>query len=239
MIPKSHPRYLSLMTRNKIVDGVDKGVTSIHGLIAHGRGEAFDYLIGEKTNSFAKKSIDAAAAMLLLAKLPVLSINGNVAALVPKEIAGLSKAVPAKVEVNIFHSSKAREVKIKKHLLKNGVKKVLMPKKKLIKGIDHNRSFCNPEGIYRSDVVFVPLEDGDRCKALRKMKKKVIVVDLNPLSRTAKTANITIVDNIIRTMPLLIKKVNEYKKLDKNKLKKIIKNYNNKKILSASLKAVR
>jgi len=45
MIPKSHPRYISLRTRNVLVEGVNKGITSIHGLIAHGRGEAFDYLI--------------------------------------------------------------------------------------------------------------------------------------------------------------------------------------------------
>ena len=29
------------------------------GLIAHGRGETFDYLLGEKTNGFAKKAIEA------------------------------------------------------------------------------------------------------------------------------------------------------------------------------------
>ena len=46
MIPKSHPRYTSLKIREKIVDGVKKGITSQHGLIAHGRGEAFDYIIG-------------------------------------------------------------------------------------------------------------------------------------------------------------------------------------------------
>ena len=191
-IPDSHPRAASLRTRNKIVDGVKKGITSTHGLIAQGRGEAFDYLIGEKTTNSAKKAICASAAMLLLAKHPVLSINGNVCVLTPKEIVSLSKAVPCIIEVNIFHSSKLREIKIQKYLLKHGAKEVLLPKKKLIKGIDHNRSFCNPDGIYRSDVVFVPLEDGDRCKALRNMKKKVITIDLNPLSRTAKTANITI-----------------------------------------------
>lgn len=211
-IPDSHPRAASLRTRNKIVDGVKKGITSIHGLIAQGRGEAFDYLIKEKTTSSAKKAIDAAAAMLLSAKHPVLSINGNVCALNPKEVVELSKIVPAIIEVNIFHSSKSREVKIRKYLIKHGAKEVLLPKKKLIKGIDHNRSFCNPEGIYKSDVVFVPLEDGDRCKALRKMKKKVITIDLNPLSRTAKTANITIVDNITRAMPLLIKRIKQLKK---------------------------
>jgi len=48
MIPRSHPRYKSLMTRELIVEGVKKGITSTQGLIAQGRGEAFDYLIGEK-----------------------------------------------------------------------------------------------------------------------------------------------------------------------------------------------
>jgi 4-phosphopantoate--beta-alanine ligase len=84
-IPKSHPRYASLMTREKIVSGVEKGITSMHGLIAQGRGEAWDYLIGEKTNGFSLAAIDAGTAMLLLAEHPVISINGNVAALVPKK----------------------------------------------------------------------------------------------------------------------------------------------------------
>ena len=45
------------MTRERIEEGVREGVTSLAGLIAHGRGEAFDYLLGEKTHSFSKKSI--------------------------------------------------------------------------------------------------------------------------------------------------------------------------------------
>ena len=40
--------------------------------------------------------------------------------------------------------------------------------------------------------------------ALRKAGKTVITFDLNPLSRTAHTANITIVDNVIRAIDLLI-----------------------------------
>ena len=82
-VPESHPRYLFLKMRDAIVKGVEQGITSIHGLIAHGRGEAFDYLIGEKTQSFARTAIRAAAAMLLLAEHPVISVNGNTAALVP------------------------------------------------------------------------------------------------------------------------------------------------------------
>ena len=37
-IPKSHPRYESLMRREKIVKGIESGITSMHGLIAQGRG---------------------------------------------------------------------------------------------------------------------------------------------------------------------------------------------------------
>ncbi|MBW2983833.1 phosphopantothenate/pantothenate synthetase [Candidatus Woesearchaeota archaeon] len=237
--PKSHPRYLSLIVRDKIVDGIRKGITSEHGLIAHGRGEALDYILGEKTHDFAKKAIETAAAMLLLAKKPIISVNGNAAALVPKELIKLGKLVNAKLEVNIFHTSKKREIKIQRHLLRNGAKQVLLPKKKLIPGIAHNRSRCNPEGIYKADVVFVPLEDGDRCQALRKMDKDVITVDLNPMSRTSKTASITIVDNIIRAMPLLIDKTYELRKEKKDQLEKVIKNYDNKKVLADALRAVK
>ncbi|MBW2981044.1 phosphopantothenate/pantothenate synthetase [Candidatus Woesearchaeota archaeon] len=237
--PKSHPRYLSLMIRDRIADGVKRGITSPHGLIAHGRGEALDYIIGERTHDFAKKAIEAGAAMLLLAKKAIISVNGNAAALVPGELIKLSKLVNGKLEINIFHTSKKREIKIQRHLLRNGAKEVLLPKKKLIPGIASNRSRCNPEGIYKADVVFVPLEDGDRCEALRRMDKKVITVDLNPMSRTSKTASITIVDNIIRAMPLLIDSVYKLRKLKNDQLEKIIKDYNNKKILVQALKAVK
>jgi len=67
-IPKSHPRYESLMIREKLVDGFRCGAVVPEGLIAQGRGEAFDYIIGERTTEFAKKAIEAAAAMLILAK---------------------------------------------------------------------------------------------------------------------------------------------------------------------------
>ncbi len=240
MILKSHPRYESLRTRDLIVDGVKKGITSTHGLIAHGRGEAFDYLIGEKTTNFAKEAIHAAAALLLLAKHPVISINGNTAALVPKELIKLSKIIPAKLEINIFHASKKRELKIKDYLIKKSAKEALLPQKDFtIKHLESNRKYVNKDGIYKADVIFVPLEDGNRTEALIKNRKKVITIDLNPLSRTAQKASITIVDNIIRTMPLLIIKTKQYKKFKKSELKKIVKNYNNKKILKESLRKIK
>ena len=210
-VPKTHPRYLSLTLRDKIVAGVEQGITSIHGLIAHGRGEAFDYLIGEATQPFAMEAIHAAAAMLRLAKHPVISVNGNVAALAPEALIELGQVLNAPLEVNIFHTETGREQKIREHLLKHGAPDVLMPTTETqLSFIDSNRKFVHPDGIFKADVVFVPLEDGDRCEALRKMGKAVVTVDLNPMSRTAQQASITIVDNVVRTLPLLCKEIREF-----------------------------
>jgi len=49
-------------------------------LLAHGRGEALDYLLGEETTPVARKAIRAATALLLTSERPVISVNGNAAA---------------------------------------------------------------------------------------------------------------------------------------------------------------
>ena len=78
------------------------------------------------------------------------------------------------------------------------------------------------------DVVFVPLEDGDRTKALKRMNKKVVTVDLNPLSRTALSSDVTIVDNIVRVIPQLIECVEYHKKhFSENDLKDLIESFDN------------
>ncbi len=204
-VPPTHPRYLSLLTRERIVAGVERGVTSLHGLIAHGRGEAFDYLLGERTHSFAHRAIAAAASALRHARHPVISVNGNACALAAADLVALAKATGAKLEVNIFHTSPAREQAIRSMLLEAGAEEVLMPSQThAIDHIDHNRKWVHPQGILIADVVCVPLEDGDRCGALVKNGKFVITIDLNPLSRTSRTAQITIVDNLTRCLPLLV-----------------------------------
>lgn len=239
-VPENHPRYASLKLRDTIVDGVESGVTSIHGLMAHGRGEAFDYLIGEKTHPFAMAAIHAGTATLLLAKHPVISVNGNVAALVPGEMVAFSNALKAPLEVNIFHASKDREQAIQRHLKKHGADNVLMPTTEVqLSFIDSNRKFVHPEGIYRADAVFVPLEDGDRCEALQKMGKTVVTVDLNPLSRTAKAAGVTIVDNVVRALPLLIQEVQRLKKASPLVLKEIVSQYSNDTSLQAAVQWIR
>jgi len=124
-IPKSHPRFVSLSIREKIVKGYNDGLVAKEGLLAHGRGEAFDYLVGEKTSKTAKVAIMAAAAKLLSAQNPVISVNGNVAALCPKEVVQLAKATKAKIEVNLFYYDEVRKKKIEKSLKKAGAKQVL------------------------------------------------------------------------------------------------------------------
>ncbi len=103
-IPKSHPRYLSLQIRENLVNGFDNNLVAKEGLLAHGRGEAFDYLIGEKTTKSAKNAIKTAAYMLNQAQNSVISVNGNFAALCPKEIVQLAKITNSKIEVNLFYS---------------------------------------------------------------------------------------------------------------------------------------
>ena len=238
-VPASHPRYASLRTRDAIVAGVEKGVTSIHGLIAHGRGEAFDYLLGERTHDFAREAIDAAAAMLVTAGRPVVSVNGNAAALVPGELVALAAALGAPIEVNIFHASKAREHAIREHLRAHGAPEVLMPTEHaVLDHIDSNRRFVNPDGIYAADVVFVPLEDGDRCQALVRSGKRVITIDLNPMSRTSRTATVTIIDNVTRAIPALLEQVAIWRD-NAGAAQALLRSYDNERALRAAEAAVR
>ena len=230
LIPKSHPRAKSLYIREKLVDGFDSGLVAKEGLMAHGRGETFDYLLGEKTSKYAQNAIHAAAYTLVSAAYPVISVNGNVAALCPKEIVKLAKVTGAKIEVNLFYSNEKRKKNIVNTLRKAGAKEVLGTNSKnsrRISGLDSARRIVDSDGIFKADVVVVPLEDGDRTIALKKAGKKVITFDLNPLSRTAKTADITIVDNVTRAINLLIIQCKS------KKIKKIP--FNNKKNLAGTV----
>ena len=200
MIPPDHPRYRSLVTRELLADCVRKGIVSIEGLAAHGRGEAFDYIIGERTIKSALLAERTAAALLLAARHPVISVNGNTAALAAREIAALQKASGAKVEVNLFHRTEER-VSLIEDLLRSAGSDVFSGTAERLLPLSHDRAWCRREGMFSADVILVPLEDGDRCEALVGMGKTVIAIDLNPLSRTARRATLTIVDEVTRALP--------------------------------------
>ncbi|MDR2831190.1 MAG: phosphopantothenate/pantothenate synthetase [Methanobrevibacter sp.] len=241
MTPKNHPRYESLLLREKIKDAYKEGYLSDSGMIAHGRGETFDYLLGEKTTESSRIAIDVSVAKLLLAENPVISINGNTTALVIDEIIQLAKLIPAKIEINLFYRNEKRIDTIENILNKKGYDNVLGTNKDellYIKDIKNPRATASKNGIYSSDLILIPLEDGDRTEILVDSGKEVIAIDLNPLSRTSKKANITIVDNIIRVIPLMIEITKKFRSYNKEKLKDIIKDFSNKDNLKESLKCI-
>ena len=238
IIPKSHPRAKSLIIREKLVDGFDKGLVAKEGLLAQGRGEAFDYLLGEITGKAAQKAIKAASVLLLQAQKPVISVNGNIAALCSKELVKLAKITSSKLEVNLFYGTEERKKAIVKRLKKYGATKIYgtnLSNSTKLNGIDSARRIVDKDGIYDADVVLVPLEDGDRTMALKKAGKKIITFDLNPMSRTAITADITIVDNVTRGIELLINECKNNNKKSSKNLQKILNNFDNKKNLKLSV----
>ena len=242
IIPSDHPRAESLYIRELLVNGFRNGIVVPEGLIAHGRGETFDYLLGEQTTETARTAIKAACALLLLAIHPVISINGNLAALCPREVVELSNLVNADIEVNLFYWTRERELAIEKELKKNGAKVVLGIRSKgsaRIPELQSERRTVDQHGIYTADNVLVPLEDGDRTEALVKMGKKVIAIDLNPLSRTSKAATVTITDNAIRALPAMIIEAKQLKQKNERILKKILNGFDNSKNLTESLEIIR
>ncbi|MEM4729004.1 MAG: 4-phosphopantoate--beta-alanine ligase [Thermoplasmata archaeon] len=239
-IPRNHPRYESLMVRERLVSGLERGLVAKEGLLAHGRGEAFDYLLGERTQPEARRAARAAAALLLLARRPVLSVNGNTAALVPGEIVRLARAIPrSALEVNLFYRTKERARRVAAELRRFGATEVLgeRPDARL-PGLSSSRALCTREGILSADVLLIPLEDGDRAEALKRAGKTVIAIDLNPLSRTARVADVTIVDNIVRAVPELERQVRRLRYCPTRALMRITRAFDNERNLRLALRRI-
>ena len=252
-IPDSHPRKKSLESRQKIVDGNSMGVLADSAMIAHGRGEAFDYLLGEKTTESARAAIRESATRLRNARRPVISVNGNTVVLAGDGAIRLAAVLGCPVEVNIYYRTPSR-IKGLISLLeewrfnvsqedapdgfdgdwKDSVEGVSLlggsPNFK-IEGLEGPRSNCTREGIGEADTILVPLEDGDRCEALIGLGKEVLVVDLNPLSRSSRMATVTIVDEVSRAFEVILSYLlddSDYRQTD----------WDNRKSLKESLKEI-
>ena len=242
-IPRNHPRFHSLMLRERLIEGLRRGLASEAGLLAHGRGEAFDYLLGERTQPFAILALEAASAWLVTAKHPVFSVNGSAAALAGQEIADLVQSHERLViEVNLFHHTPERSTRIAEYLRGLGVPRVVesasadaVP----LATIRHARRHMHKEGIARADVVLVALEDGDRCQALVDSGRVVLAIDLNPLSRTARAAQVTLVDELTRALPALGKCLDADRRRTTQELRDRIARYNNVAVLDQALAALR
>lgn len=238
MLSKSHPRYESLVLRDKIVKASKAGYLADSAMIAHGRGEAFDYMLGEKTTLPAKRAMYVTVAMMLLSKNPVVSVNGNTVALAIDEIIEFAREVNAKIEINLFYRTDDRVNKITKLFYDRNYTEILgtnSDEMMHINEIKNPRASASKSGIYSADTVLVPLEDGDRAEILSKSGKNIITIDLNPLSRTSKMSDISIVDNLVRAIPFMTKIARDLKSQDEKLLREIIDEFDNKANLKESL----
>lgn len=236
-VPKNHPRYKSLMTREHLAEMVEKGLVNPTGLISHGRGEAFDYLMGEKSLPSSLEAEKAAAAYLLKAECPLVCVNGNAAALDAKNLISLAEKIPASLEVNIFHRTEERMEMLVEYMESQGGKNVLgrNPDAR-IPGLDHDRALCT-KTLYDCDAIIVPIEDGDRAEALVAMGKVVISIDLNPISRTSKKATVPISDELTRALENIIRFVDELRGKTAE-IEKTISDYDKEKNRKATLRAM-
>ena len=106
-------------------------------------------------------------------------------------------------------------------------------------GIKNKRATASKSGIFTADTILIPLEDGDRAEILKNSGKNIITIDLNPLSRTSKMSNISIMDNIVRAIPFMIKIAEDLKTQDKEVLLEMIKEFDNEENLKESLEEIK
>ena len=210
VVDPEHPRYQSLIIRKKVAEAGVKGMLADSAMIAHGRGEAFDYLLGEQTIPSALDATREAAARLVKSNKPVLSLNGNAIALAGQEFLTIASQLGCPIEINIFYRTPQRMGALIGHLkmlnqkldldveIMGGIPDARIP------GLEGPRGACQQDGIFEADTVLVPLEDGDRCEALMAMGKTVLVIDLNPISRSSRGCTVGIVDEVTRVAKNLI-----------------------------------
>ena len=193
-IPQSHPRRSSLLARQKLVDAAADGLLADSAMIAHGRGEDFDYLLGERTSNSARNAIHEASARLLAAEHPVISVNGNTVVLAGEDLIRVAAVVGCPIEVNLYYRTRERVTGLLERLSEQRASVAAGPAPKgwtgewdravegvrllgedadgRIEGLEGPRALCCADGIGSADVVLVPLEDGDRCEALIEMGKR-------------------------------------------------------------------
>ena len=147
----------------------------------------------------ARLAIEEAAMRLKLAKNPVISLNGNTVVLAGKELIRVAAVLSCPIEVNLYYRTPERVTGLLS-ILSNHKKEVAREQKPegfdsewiaavesvellgenpdtQIEGLEGPRALCTRKGIGECDTILVPLEDGDRCEALVRSGKEVIVVD--------------------------------------------------------------
>ena len=177
------------MARKMLTDAAEAGMLADSALIAHGRGEAFDYLLGENTCEPARKAIVETAARLQSSEQCVISVNGNTVALAGSQLIACAAVLNCPIEVNIYYRTPERMEALLSALQVQRQQAVELFPELLsqisdveilggapdgrIPNLDGPRANCHSDGILSADTILVPLEDGDRCEALIAMGKTV------------------------------------------------------------------
>ena len=74
---------------------------------------------------------------------------------------------------------------------------------------------------------------------MKKGGKNIITIDLNPLSRTSKMSDVSIMDNIVRAIPFMTKIAEDLKTQDKKVLIDMVNDFDNEENLKESLEQIR
>ncbi len=141
--------------------------------------------------------------------------------------------------MNLFHRTEERIVRIYEFLREYGVERILPPdcEKTYVPGLESKRGIVCRKGIASADFVLLAIEDGDRTEALVRWGKKVAAIDLNPFSRTAQKATVTVVDDAIRATRNIIRYVEQLRE-DREEAMRLINDYDNKLVLKQAFKAL-
>ena len=79
----------------------------------------------------------------------------------------------------------------------------------------------------------------DRAEILKEGGKNILTIDLNPLSRTSKMSDVSIMDNIVRAIPFMTKIAEDLKTQDKAVLYELVNEFDNEENLKESLEQIK
>jgi 4-phosphopantoate--beta-alanine ligase len=88
------------------------------------------------------------------------------------------------------------------------------------------------------DIVVVPLEVGDRVTALNAIGRTEIVIDLTPASRSSRTVDVLIIDNLIRAVPNVTTYARDLADTSSEKLCEIVEVFDAEETLAAAETAI-
>ncbi len=208
-IPRSHPRYSSLITREKLIEAYEDGILDEGTLIEFGREEAVDYLIGERTIEEAYRSTKVAVAYILLSKNPMIVLDGVCLALSANEIKKICRSLGLSIYLG--------ESEVRERLIGRLKEEEIEPKEYM----DTNLLI-----FHRKNKIF------------RDFNGRKIYFGLNIFSNDLKGVDVVIIDNVIRFFSNIEEIFDKLREKSRRELIKITEDYKNEEIFMETLNFV-